>query len=75
MPGKKKVSITINGDVYERLAGIGIQYGLGFSNMVERSVRCYLAEFGDLEEALYRSKNEKEHLTLEETERFIELGD
>ncbi len=75
MPIKNKVTISINKEVYERLSNIGIQYGLKFSNMIERSARYYLAEFEDLEEAFLRSKNEKEHLTLEETKKFISLDD
>ncbi|MFC1561873.1 hypothetical protein ACFL4Q_02630 [candidate division KSB1 bacterium] len=75
MSVKKKASISINKDVYDRLTRTGMLYGLKFSHMVERSARYYLAEFEDLEEALHRSKHEKEHLTLEETEKFIELED
>ena len=71
MSSKNKVTISISKDVYDRLTGIGMQYGLKISNMLERSARYYLAEFEDLEEALHRSRNEKEHLSLEETRKFI----
>ena len=70
---KNRVTISISGDVKERLAKIGSQYGLKLSHMLERAARYYLAEFEDLEEALYRSKHEEEHLTLEETKKFIGL--
>ncbi len=75
MSTKNKVTISINKEVYDRLSNIGKQYGLKFSNMIERSARYYLAEFEDLEEALHRSKHEKEHLTLEETRKFIGMDD
>lgn len=70
---KSRVTISINAEVRERLLKIGSQYGLKLSNMLERAARYYLAEFEDLEEALYRSKHEEEHLTLEETKKFIGL--
>ena len=72
---KNRVTISIAKDVQERLLKIGEQYGLKLSHMLERSARYYLAEFADLEEALYRSQHEKEHLTLEETKKFIGLDD
>lgn len=70
---KNRVTISISGEVQKRLTKIGSQYGLKFSHMLERAARYYLAEFEDLEEALYRSKHEEEHLTLEETKKFIGL--
>ena len=72
---KNRVTISINEEVRERLSKIGSQYGLKLSHMLERAARYYLAEFEDLEEALYRSKHEEEHLTLEETKKFIGLED
>lgn len=73
MAQKARVTISLHKDVRERLAKIGEQYGLKLSHMLERSARYYLAEFEDLEEALFRSKHEKEHMSLEETKKFIGL--
>lgn len=54
---KRKVAISISGAVHERLMDIGAQYGLNFSNMIERAARYYLAEIEDLEIAMWRDQN------------------
>ncbi|MFC1725589.1 hypothetical protein ACFL4T_08170 [candidate division KSB1 bacterium] len=70
---KNRVTISISGDVQERLEKVGSLYGLKLSNMLERSARFYLEEIEDMEIALHRTKHEKEEMTLEEVKKELEL--
>jgi len=73
--GKRRVTISISGEVSDKLLKIGGQYGLKLSHMIERAGRYYLAEFEDLEEALYRREHEKERMSLEDAKRYAGLED
>jgi antitoxin component of RelBE/YafQ-DinJ toxin-antitoxin module len=79
MASKEKVSITINSDTKDRIAKIGEQYGLNFSNMVERAVRYYLLELEeeiqDNSEAYqaYIDPDNQERITLSELKAKYKL--
>ncbi len=69
---KRKVAISINEAVHKRLMDIGEQYGLNFSNMIERAARYYLAEIEDLEIAMWRDQNrEGEPMTHDEFRKTL----
>ena len=72
MATKQKVSLTLSGDVKDKIAKIGKQYGLNLSNIVERAVRYYL---NDIEEEIRENREAYEAYIDPENQERISLSE
>lgn len=72
MAAKQKVSLTLNGEVKDKIAKVGKQYGLNLSNIVERAVRYYL---NDIEEEIHENREAYEAYIDPENQERISLSE